>query len=341
MAKYCRYFRTLTQPLFFRTLVVRHVQVVGQWFCCNVYGRATDDQKWILDKLQFYSSDSISRHVQSCYIAPQPRSLGPIPVYKTNGRKIVDKIFSLMPTFFNLTSIYLEWVRFTDENLVQLARVSSLERAVFISCELMGGYSLVPLSIKCVLMNTFHHTRDRSLISCVINPDIIESLCVLQNVARTMVANPRPYRTLKGLWMDATCSDLSTWATFLEEVLNLRELIFHRATPTAYFPALVSHAIPHLESFEGPVEWAHNFTGSRTIRHLSVWPLYLTSQDLPSRFRSHLAKNLDGFVESLTLKIPTLDDILLYTIFERSPNLKALEIWSEKIDTKVSPLEKS
>ena len=341
----CRYLRTLAQPLFFRTLAARHVEVGQRWRSPppHVYGRAADDEKWILDKLQFYSSDSVSRHVQSCRIAPRQHleesSLG---LYEDDGRKIVDEIFSLMPTFFNLTSIYLEWVRFTHENLVQLARVSSLERAVFISCELIGGYSPVYLSIKCVLVNAFHPIHYQPLISRVINPDIIESLCVLRNVALTTVANPKPYRHLQALCIDVTYSDLSAFVTFLEEVPNLRELIFYNTrTPMANFPAILSHAIPHLESFEGPIEWAHNFTGSRTIRHLNVWPLDLTSQDLPFRFRSHLANNLDGFVESLTLKIRTLDDIFLYTIFERSPNLKALEIRSDKIDTKVSPLEKS
>lgn len=341
----CRYFRALAQPLFFRTLAVKHVDVRQRRRSRPVVdGRTAEEEEWILDKLRFYSSSSIARHVEFCRIAPHrhrvPRSSDrQLPIYENDGREIIDKTFNLVHMFSNLTSIYLEWVHLTNENLVQLASASSLEKAVLSSCAFPVDNSPVSLSIKNVLMNDFHPIHDWPLISSFVNPDIVESLCVLRNVAFATLSNPKPYPNLTVLCIDLTCAVQATFPAFLEETPSLRDLILYRTSPTliARCPPILPDAVPHLEAFEGPIGWAHSFTEGRTIRHLSVWELEPT-EHLPSVFRESLVMILDYFLESVKIKVNTLDASLLSSIFERLPNLKALEISCVHMDTKASQL---
>src|SRR6266436_1425996 len=62
----CHYFRTLAQPFFFRTLAVKPF-ILYPSICSP---RKEDDINWIWQKLDFYSSPTIARHVRFCRISP-------------------------------------------------------------------------------------------------------------------------------------------------------------------------------------------------------------------------------------------------------------------------------
>lgn len=337
----CHYFRTLAQPSFFRNLAIKP-------FNMDAFMRSSRNQEdinWIRQKLQFYSSPTIARHVEFCrisphhlaetYLLPRRRDRG------DRGRAIINALFELLPRLPNLTELDLDMVYLTDDDMKQISRIPRLNTILLRGCRITA---LTPtrLAVQTVLLNRCSGLipHDPSImLSSLLRPNAVECLCIMgDSVEATFfhIENMPPLHCLRTVCIHH--SALTSFLPCLPHIPALRELILytHDMSDHVYSgPAsFSSHTIPLLERYEGPLHPARYFGQGRPVRHLKIWGANATDIVLS------LLRTFDSGVdlESLEFYVFDVTESLLLGLFDRYlgfPRLKALEIKFDCMDHKV------
>jgi len=342
----CHYFRTLAQPFFFRTLAVKPFIL----YSLRPTQRNEDDCNWIRQKLEFYSSPTIARHVQFCRITPyRPSDINSVlQGFGTDrGRSIIDAIFQLLPQLTNLTEVDLDTVHLTADNMKQMSRIPRLNTVFVANCTTMAPP--VRLAPKTVLLRLKRRRglQQDVLLSSLLQPDVVECLCMTgDSVAAAFhdIARLPPLQCLRTLCINYSTALLASFLPCLAQLPALREIILR--AHGIYSPALQGSpllppsAIPLLEKYEGPLELAGYFGQGRPLQHLKLCGVG-TGDDL----LKHLSTlNSDADIEALEFHVVDVNKSLLDRLFDARlgfPRIKALDITFDSMDHKASWLTAS
>ena len=342
----CRYFRTLAQPYFFRMLAIKPFNVENR-FLLSCSSRDEEDSSWIWRKLKFYSSPTIARHVQFCRISPFRRLDGysiPESHDRDCGLAIVDAIFELLPQFTNLKEIDLDSVDLTEENIKQLSRIHHFDTVSITDCNMTA--TPIRLAVqRVVLQSHFALPRGNSslqLLSSLLQPAVTECLCLNDGAAVAaffdLASRLPPLRHLHTLYINISCTDVTSFVSLLPQLPALREITVDKARGGSYpySSPLPPSTLPLLESYEGPLHLAEYFCQGRPIRHLKLTGMS-TADDI-FRHLQNLRSSSTG-LESLGFHVGVVDKPLLQRLFDKRvgfPQIKALEITFDMIDHKAS-----
>ncbi|KIM73869.1 hypothetical protein PILCRDRAFT_828697 [Piloderma croceum F 1598] len=336
----CHYFRTLAQPFFFRTLAIKPFALYLSW----TRQRNEDDCNWIKQKLEFYSSPTIARHVQICRITPY-RPSGINSAFGTDrGRSTIDPIFKLLPQLTNLTEIDLDTVHLTEDNMKQMSRIPRLNTVFVKNCIVMA--LPIRLAAKTVFLRlkrcrSFHPSQPNALLLSLLQPDVVESLCMTGDpVAADFddIARLPSLQCLHTLCINYSTALLASFLPCLTQLPVLREIILR--VHSTYSPALQSSfllppsAIPLLEKYGGPLELAGYFGQGRPLKHLKLCGVHTGDNLL-----KHLsALNSDADIEALEFHVVDVNKSLLDGLFDTRlgfPSIKALDITFDSMDHKL------
>jgi hypothetical protein len=275
----CRYFRTLAQPYFFRMLAIKPFNVENR-FLLSCYSRDEEDSSWIWQKLKFYSSPTIARHVQFCRISPFRHLEGYSIAQSHSGRAIVDAIFELLPQLTNLKEIDLDSVDLTEENIKQLSRIHHFDTVSITDCNMTA--TPIRLAVqRALLQSHFALSRGNSSLQLLssllaLQPAVTECLCLNDGAAVAaffdLASRLPPLRHLHTLYTDISCTDVTSFISRLPQLPALREITFDKARGGSYpySSPLPPSTLPLLESYEGPLHLAEYFCQGRPIRHLKL-----------------------------------------------------------------------
>jgi hypothetical protein len=345
----CQYFRTLAQPQFFRTLAVKPYGLGVDSGSCSPRNEA--DSNWISQKLQFYSSPMITRHIHVCRISPHRRRRNRYSISPDNeedsGRVIVNDVFDLLPNCPNLTELDLDCVRLTAENLRQISRIPRLHSVVITCCSTTSP-TPVRLCIKTVLFKRYsrltstYGANTSVLLSSLLSADVTESLCFMSDgisVVPYDVVHMLPLHCLHTLCIDDGAVTRTSFSSFLSHLPSLREIIIRANSPISAFleSPLPPLALPLLEAYEGPLECMYHIAQGRPIRHLRILganPVNVLLGMLRC-FKSTVE------LESLQFQVDHVNITLLDRLFDEHdgfPELKALGIEFDIMDYKVTLL---
>lgn len=342
----CQYFRTLAQPRFFRTLAVKPYGVDGR--TCSPRNQA--DSNWISQKLRFYSSSIITRHVQVCRMSPHRRQRHTYTTSPDNGedsgRAIVNDVFDLLPNYPNLTELDLDCVCLTAQNLRQISRIPNLCSVLFTCCSTTSSTPF-RLGIKTVLFTQYsrftsmHGTSTPVLLSSLLNADVTESLCLMGNGISVAPydAHMLPLRCLRTLCIDDAAITRASLPSFLSQLSSLREIIIcpNGSTFTSLGSPLPPSTLPLLEAYEGPLKCIYHIAQGRPIRHLRISGNNLVNDLL----RILLCFKSTVELESLQFQVDHVNMALLDQLFDELNGfltLKALAIEFDIMDYKVASL---
>jgi len=342
----CHYFRKLAQPSLFQMLAVKP-------FNMERYRRSSRNEvdiRWILQKLEFYSSPTIARHVQFCRISPNFLSPHPTSALQIDapdiGRDIIDAVFELLSRFTNLIEVDFNFVRLTDSNIQQLSQIRCLNTALLRHCKI-AATTPVRINVPTVLLNysrggfsTLYYLQEPfGVLSYFLQPNAVECLCIMGGLLGEpffQATFTSPLHRLRTL-----CFHYTALFSFLPSLLrlpNLLEIILYTRDTTKQadpvLPSLSPYTVPHLERYDGPLIQVGCFGQGRPIRHLTFWGMNTEEVIL----RQLQALNSTADLESLEFHVNMVSELLLVALFDKHlgfPKLKALDIIFDYMDTKI------
>jgi hypothetical protein len=336
----CQYFRTLAQPSFFRLLAVKPFSIDGH----GRFARHEDDINWIRQKLEFYSSPTIARHVQFCRISPHHLAQED-PNLRSNdvdsGLPIMDAVFELLPQFLNLREVDLTLVHLTDSNMRQISRILRLDTILLRDCRLMATTS-IRLTVQTVLLSRsrrpFLHDTS-TLLPSLLQSNRVKCLCIMGGPWLDIsfhMSRMLPLHCLCTLCIHH--SALISFLPCLPRLPALLELMLHtHDTSSPVYPcpsSLPPHNIPLLETYDGPLHHIRCFAQGRPVRHLRLWGM--TAGDIV--LNHLLALNSTADLESLEFYVNEVNESLLTILCDKNcgfPKIKALSIKFDYMDHKV------
>ena len=304
-----------------------------------------------LKRLEFWTSDDIAPLVRHCRIEPQTytHELESIIDTRKDAKALIDTVFQALPRFLNMNRLECRHCAISDQVLSQLCQLKKLRTLEVRDCTVTAKAAPQPrLEITNIYFNSYcsacGSVDERGDLGWLdlLNPEPIRRIFI--SFSKPEVIHLRGIATRRSLY-DLSAPESDAVSRHIISILShpsaLEELTISPYVqgscevdlepPGDYVLGALS--LPSLRDYNGPHQILSWVATGPNLRKAKLGALDNTPYIVSSALLKTIQRETIGnFIQSLTIRVDDIPDVLLMAINSRFTHIKFLKIYANRAD---------